>query len=232
MLPVSTLRPVVAMMIALALPASAVPHPISNRATSEELSLNAKLQLADTAVERYQLLSKDEDFVFDFTSSKAPIASSENFHALTGVGASLSMGSLPACSMTFLHLHPRATELFALNSGHVLSEMVPETGPVDSEGNQRVIRAELGTGMMTVYPAGSFHTQVNPNCEPANFTAAFNSEEFAISLVAKQTFSLSDDVIARTFGESIAGEDIEKVRDAIPKDMVLKVEECLAKCEK
>lgn len=134
--------------------------------------------------------------------------------------------------MAFLHLHPRATELFSLSSGHILSEMVPEAAAVDSEGNQRTINVELEPGMMTIYPAGSFHTQVNPDCEPANFTAAFNSEEFAVGLVAKQVFSLSDDVIGRTFGQSIAGEDIEKVRDAIPTSMAIKVEECLEKCGK
>lgn len=134
--------------------------------------------------------------------------------------------------MAYLHLHPRATELFIVNSGRVLSQMVPEVGVLDSEGKQRVIHAELGPGMMTIFPAGSFHTQVNPDCEPANFTAALTSEDFGIGLVASQTFALSDDVIAATFGQSIAGEDIDKVRDAIPGDVVIKVEECLAKCGK
>lgn len=110
--------------------------------------------------------------------------------------------------------------------------MVPEVAATDSEGKQRTISVELGPGMVTVYPAGSFHTQVNPDCEPANFTAAFNSEEFAVGLVAKQTFSFSDAVIGRTFGQSIAGEDIEKVRDAIPMTMAIAVDECLKKCGK
>jgi oxalate decarboxylase/phosphoglucose isomerase-like protein (cupin superfamily) len=134
--------------------------------------------------------------------------------------------------MAYLHLHPRATELFVLNYGRVLTQMVPEVGVLDSEGKQRVIRTELGPGMMTIFPAGSFHTQVNPDCEPANFTAALSSEDFGIGLVAEQTFSLSDDVIAATFGQSIAGEDIDKVRDAIPGEVVIKVEECLSKCGK
>lgn len=132
--------------------------------------------------------------------------------------------------MAYLHLHPRATELFVVNSGRVISQMVPEVGVVDSEGKQRVIHAELGPGMMTIFPAGSFHTQVNPDCEPANITAALTSEDFGIGLVAKQTFLFSDDVVAATFGQSIAGEDIDRVRNAIPGDVVIKVEECLVKC--
>lgn len=134
--------------------------------------------------------------------------------------------------MAFLHLHPRATELFSLSSGHIHSEMVPQGGVLDSNNKkkQRVISTELYPGMVTVYPAGSFHSQINPDCEPANFTAAFNSEEFAASLVAGQVFALPDDVVERTFGGSIAGEDIERVRGAIPVDMAIRVEECLAKC--
>ncbi|KAE8381331.1 RmlC-like cupin domain-containing protein [Aspergillus bertholletiae] len=226
----STLCSLVTVMLAVALPASAAPQPISQRSSSE-LSLTAQLRLADTAVERYKLLPKDEDFVFNFTASDV-IASSQSFPALVGVGAAFSMGQLPGCSMSFLHLHPRATELFALTSGHLVSEMVPEAGVLDSEGKQRTIRVELDPGMMTIYPAGSFHTQVNPDCEPASFSAAFTSDEFAVGLVAAETFSLSDDVIAATFGQAIAGEDIEKVRNAIPKSMAIKVEECLAKCGK
>ncbi|OJJ01307.1 hypothetical protein ASPVEDRAFT_191103 [Aspergillus versicolor CBS 583.65] len=212
--------------LALTLSANAAPQPV----TASDLSLTAKLRLADTAIERYELLPDDNDFVFDFTKSDTPVASSQNWPALVGVGASFSIGQLPACSMAFLHLHPRATELFSLSSGHILSEMVPQGGVLDSNKTQRVINTELHAGMVTVYPAGSFHSQINPDCEPANFTAAFNSEEFAASLVAGQVFALPDDVVERTFGGSIAGEDIERVRNAIPVDMAIKVEECLAKC--
>ncbi|KAJ5359573.1 spherulin [Penicillium cataractarum] len=223
---------VLACALVLALQAEAAPHQMLERATTE-LSLTAQLRLADSAAERYQLLPKDEDFVFDFNkNAELPLANRKNFPALTGYGASFSLSQLPACSMSFVHLHPRATELFAITSGRVLSEMVPEGGVVDSEGNQRVIKAEISQGMLTIYPAGSFHTQVNPDCEPANFTAAFTSEDSGISLVADQTFAFSDDVIAATFGQSIAGEDIDKVRDAIPGDMLIKVEECLTKCGK
>ncbi|KAK4862052.1 hypothetical protein LT330_003190 [Penicillium expansum] len=206
--------------------------PQAMRRSTPELSLTAQLQLADTAVDRYNLLPKDEDFVFDFTKSEAPFANRKNFPALVGTGTSFSVSQLPACSMAYLHLHPRASELFVINSGRVISQMVPEAGVLDTEGKQRVIHAELGPGMMTIFPAGSFHIQVNPDCEPANFTAALTSEDFGIGLVASQTFSFSDDVIAGTFGQSVAGEDIDKVRNAIPGDVVIRVEECLAKCGK
>ncbi|KAL2812349.1 RmlC-like cupin domain-containing protein [Aspergillus cavernicola] len=230
MLPESILRSVVAVMLAVAIPARAAPQLITKR--SSELSLTAQLKLADTAIERYQLLPNNQDFVFDFTTADVPIATSQNFPPLVGTGISFNMGELPACSMSFVHLHPRATELFTLTSGHVLSEMVPQAGVVDSDGNPRVISVELNPGMLTIFPAGSFHTQINPDCEAANFTAAFTSDEFAVSMVANQAFSFSDDVVAATFGQSIAGEDIERVRDAIPTTLAIKVEECLSKCGK
>ncbi|CAI7606345.1 unnamed protein product [Penicillium pancosmium] len=209
-LPNSALRSALVVALVTALPANAAPTLVSQRSTPE-LSLPAQLQLADTTVERYQLLPKDEDFVYDF--SKNPDLPFAN-----------------PCSMSFVHLHPRATELFALTSGRVLTEMVPEGNILDSDKKQRVIRTELHPGMMTIFPAGSFHTQVNPDCEPANFTAALTAEDFGISMVADQTFSFTDDVIARTFGQSISGKDIDRVKDAIPGATLIRVEECLSKC--
>ncbi|KAL5338363.1 RmlC-like cupin domain-containing protein [Aspergillus crustosus] len=224
-----TLRSIGAAILALAIPTTAAPHPITQRAQSE-LSITAQLKLADTAVERYALLPNDEDFVFDFNHGAVPIASSANFPPLVGTGISFNTGQLDACSMSIVHLHPRATELFTLVSGHVLSEMIPQEGVVDSAGNQRVISVELHPNMMTIFPAGSFHTQINPDCEPANFTAAFTSDEFALGIVAKQLFSFSDEVVAATFGQVVQGGDIEKVRDGIPVALALRVEECLVKC--
>ncbi|KAL2869103.1 germin family protein [Aspergillus lucknowensis] len=230
---ITSTLPVVAAALALALPTTAAPQPLTGRAESD-LSLQAQLRLAETTTERYDLIPNDEDFVFDFSTSDSPVATSQNWPALIAADAraSFSIGQLEACSMAFLHLHPRATELFSLSAGRILSHMVPQAGVLDSEDMQRVISVELTPGKVTVYPAGSFHTQVNPDCEPANFTAAFNSEEFAAGIVAPQVFSLPDDVISRTFGQSIAGEEIEKVRDAIPKEIAIKVDECLAKCGK
>lgn len=134
--------------------------------------------------------------------------------------------------MVFLHLHPRATELFVVNSGRVLTQMVPESGVLDDDNKQRVISTDLGPGMMTIFPGGSFHTQLNPECEPASATVAFTSEDPGSELIADNTFALPDSVIDKTFGHAIAGEDIDKVRHAIPGATIIKVEECLAKCGK
>ncbi|KAL5041654.1 hypothetical protein BDW71DRAFT_201225 [Aspergillus fruticulosus] len=200
--------------------ATAAPAPHSATKRASDLRLTAQLKLADTAIDRYALLPDDSDFVFDFNTAETPIATSQNFYPLVGTGISFNMGSLPACSISFVHLHPRATELLTLTFGHVLTEMIPETGVIDSSGNPGVIKTDLHAGQMTIFPAGSFHTQVNPDCEAAIFTAAF------------YTFEFRDDIIAASFGQVIAGEDIEKVRDAIPTSLAIAVEGCLGKCGK
>ncbi|KAJ3546368.1 hypothetical protein NM208_g2036 [Fusarium decemcellulare] len=209
--------------------ATAAPQPVEKRATPE-LSLTAQLRLADTAVDRFKLLPDDKDFVFDFTKAEAGLANAKSFPALVGTGASLILAPLEPCSMVLVHLHPRAAEVQAVISGHIYTEMVPEAGVVDAEGNQRVIRNELGPNMMTIFYQGSFHTQVNMDCEPATLATFFASEDMGAGLVANQIFALKNDTISRTFGETIAGEDIERVRDALPKGAVAKVDQCLAKC--
>ncbi|GJC97455.1 cupin [Colletotrichum higginsianum] len=153
--------------------------------------------------------------------------------ALSALGATAphrrDNGSTPGLSLT-AQLQLADTELFAVVSGRILTEMVTEAGVVGPDGKPRVIRADLGPSQMTVFPQGAFHTQVNPECSPASIAVSFTSEEAGVGLIASQTFALSDDVIERSFGNTIAGEDIDKVRNAIPKGLAIKVDECLKKC--
>ncbi|KAF7543301.1 hypothetical protein G7Z17_g10849 [Cylindrodendrum hubeiense] len=201
------------------------------------LSLTAQLQLADTAVDRFSLLD-DDKFVFDFNQEQPKpgkggqivAANRKTFPALVGTGAGMAFGRVDACGMNTLHVHPRSAELQIVTSGRLITEMVPENGVNDKDGNRRVIRTELGPNMMTPFYQGSVHTQFNPDCYPATFVAAFASEDFGAGQVQDETFALSDDVIAATFGQSIAGEDIDRVRQAIPKSIALGVDECLKKC--
>ncbi|GJN86966.1 hypothetical protein PLIIFM63780_010548 [Purpureocillium lilacinum] len=198
-----TVTLVSSVILALSSMTSAAPQRRDNGPASA-LSLTAQLQLVDTAVQRYSLLPNDKNFTYSFEHSEALFANRQTFPALVGTGGSMAIAEFPPCSIGFLHLHPRAAELFVVVSGHVHTEMVPEAGVVDASGKQRVIRTELGPKQMTFFPMGSFHTQVNP--------------EFV-----GQTFALSDNIIESAFGQSIQGQDIDK-------GMVTKVESCLAKC--
>ncbi|KAF4966955.1 hypothetical protein FSARC_5440 [Fusarium sarcochroum] len=210
----------------------------TRRGASEGLSLTAQLQLADTAADRFTLLPEDKDFIFDFNQKQENpgkggeliAANRKTFPALVGTGSGMAFGRIDACGMNTLHVHPRSAELQVVTSGRLITEMVPENGVVDKDGNRRVIRTELKANMMTPFYQGSIHTQYNPDCEPANFFASFAAEDFGTGQLADELAVISDDVIAATFGQSIAGEDIEKVRKAIPKSIALGVEECLKKC--
>ncbi|KAK2675533.1 Cupin 1 [Fusarium oxysporum f. sp. vasinfectum] len=181
---------------------------------------------------------EDDDFVFDFNKKQDNpgkggeliAANRANFPALVGTGAGMAFGRIDPCGMNTLHVHPRSAELQVVTSGRLITEMVPENGVLDKDGKRRVIRTELTANMMTPFYQGSIHTQFNPDCEPATFIATFATEDFGTGQIADELVSLSDDVIAATFGQSIAGEDIDKVRQAVPKSIALGVDKCLETC--
>ncbi|KAK4210747.1 spherulin-1B [Rhypophila decipiens] len=208
------------------------------RRSEPALSLTQQLFIADTAVDRFALLPDDKQFLFDFNQKQANpgaggeiiAANRKAFPALVGTGAGMAVGRLNACGMNTLHVHPRSAELQIVVQGRIVTEMVPENGVNDANGKRRVIRNEVGPFQMTPFYQGSVHTQFNPDCDPAVFIAAFPAEDFGTGQIADETFALSDDVIAATFGQSIAGADIDKVRQAIPINVALGVDECLKKC--
>ncbi|KAF5566154.1 spherulin 1B precursor [Fusarium phyllophilum] len=199
---------------------------------ASEVRLTTKLRLADTFIDRYSLLPEDKDFLFNFNSTPSAIANSQSFPALTGSGLSLASAQIPGCSMIMLHTHPRASELFAVMSGRVYTEAVPEVGVLDAEGKPRVIRNEISAGQATIFYQGTKHYQVNPDCEAANAIAAFPSEDIGFAGVAPGLFAVKDNAVIRLLGEAVDGEDVEKIRASIPTDMGIKVDECLAKCGK
>lgn len=225
-------------VLALASTAAAAPrHAVraddNSTPATDAAALSTKLQTA-TGPERYALLPQDSDFVFDFNTSPVPIADRTTFPALSGLGAAMALGSLPACGMSFVHLHPRASEIFAMTSGErVLTQTVPElgAGPTAPDGRPRVIRAELSPGQATVFPAGAFHTQVNPTCTEASFAAGFGgSDDPGFALPAAQTFQFDDGIVEASLGGSVGAADLERIRAAIPREMVIMVERCREEC--
>ncbi|KAK1997242.1 RmlC-like cupin [Colletotrichum falcatum] len=208
-------------------------------APAPSLSLTQQLFLSDTAADRFKLLPDDKQFVFDFNQpqngagegGELVAANRKSFPALVGTGAGMAVGTVEKCGMNTFHVHPRSAELQIVVKGRLITEMTPENGVFEADGvTRRVIRTELGPFQMTPFYQGSLHTQFNPDCEDAIFVASFAAEDFGTGQVADSTFALSDDVIAATFGQSIAGADIDRVRKAIPKSIALGVDECLKKC--
>jgi hypothetical protein len=134
--------------------------------------------------------------------------------------------------MISVHTHPRAAELFAVISGHLYTEAVPEGGVLDAEGKPRVIRNELSAGEATIFYQGAMHYQINTECDGAFALAAFPSEDAGAAGVAAGLFSVKNEALVNTFGEVIKGEDIDKIRGGISKDIGFKIDQCLAKCGK
>ncbi|GAB1311484.1 hypothetical protein MFIFM68171_01694 [Madurella fahalii] len=195
-----------------------------------QLSIPAQLQLADSVADRYQILPNNEDFVFDFNTATVPIASRKNFHALVGTGLSVTVGRAEGCSMAALHIHPRSAEIFVVLEGRMYTEMIPEGGVVDADGKPRVIRTELRANQTTIFPQGSFHAQVNPDCTPALAVAAFASDDPGAALVVPQVFTQTDDFVLSSFGDAISPEELARFREAIPKGAILEAAECRKRC--
>ncbi|KAM0279082.1 hypothetical protein ACHAQH_004768 [Verticillium albo-atrum] len=234
---------IIATVMVLASSALAAPSAVrvsytNNTHTTPSTSLTKQLRLADNAVEYFSLLPNNEDFVFDFNQPQPKpgkggelvAANRVTFPALVGTSSGMALGRVNPCGMNTLHVHPRSAELQMVISGRLVTEMVPENGILDADGNRRVIRTELSPFKMTPFYQGSVHTQFNPDCEPAVFVASFANEDFGTLQALDGSFAMSDDVIAAAFGQSIAGEDVERVRGAIPTTIALGVEECLTKC--
>ncbi|KAL2877918.1 hypothetical protein SGCOL_006868 [Colletotrichum sp. CLE4] len=236
----------VALTLALASPALAAPYSspraetTTAAAAAPTLSLTQQLFLADTAADRFKLLPDDKQFIFDFNQpqqnpgkgGELVAANRKTFPALVGTGAGMAVGRVGPCGMNTLHVHPRSAELQIVVQGRLITEMTPENGVVlAADGKtRRAIRTELGPFQMTPFYQGSLHTQFNPDCGDAVFVASFAAEDFGTGQVADSAFALTDDVIAATFGQSIAGADIDRVRKAIPASIALGVDECLKKC--
>lgn len=115
-------------------------------------------------------------------------------------------------------------------SGHLMTQTIPEFGVVDAKGKPRVIHTDLTTNMMTVFHQGAFHTQINPECEPATSITAFNSEDGGFGFIADQVFALDNDILGAQLGNVISGADIDLVRQHLPQGFGARIDACLKKC--
>jgi oxalate decarboxylase/phosphoglucose isomerase-like protein (cupin superfamily) len=138
------------------------------------------------------------------------------------------------CSMASLHIHSRSAEIFVVLQGRVLTEMIPEGGVLDTTDpdnvKPRVIRTELTANQTTIFPQGSFHAQMNPDCTPAFAVAAFASDDPGAALVVPQAFEQSDEFVLNSFGGRLSAEDLARFRAAVPQGAFFDVEACRKKC--
>ncbi|PSN64485.1 RmlC-like cupin, partial [Corynespora cassiicola Philippines] len=234
-----------------AAPPATTPIPPAPPATEDKVKLFGDLFTAPTAVKRFQRLLTDagslisgdalkQRVVFDFNGAQpakgalggaTKAANIETFPILTGLGLSTTVGFLDACGMNTPHVHPRATEFLTLTSGTLDFGYVLENGLVDA-GNNAEVANRLQQFQGTVFPMGSIHYQVNPNCEPATFVASLNSEDPGTSQVAQGFFGLNAGVVDATLGfpGQINGKNFEEFRGVIPANIARGIDECLVKC--
>jgi len=206
-------------------------------------SLTRQLFLADTAADRFTLLSKNENFVFSFddptkrgvgAGGDLVVANRKGFPALVGAGSGMAVGFLGPCGFNTPHVHPRATELQIVVKGKVVVEMLPENGvfndPKNPKSGRRLITNTLGPFQMTPFYQGSVHSQFNPTCDDAIFVASFNTKDFGAGQVAEELFALDSDTVQAAFGEAIDGKRVAEFKGKIPPTIAKGVGECLAKC--
>jgi len=128
--------------------------------------------------------------------------------------------------MNTFHIHPRSAELQLVIEGRLITEMTAE----NSNGTRRIIKNEIGPYQMTPFYQGSIHTQYNPDCTYVTFVASFASEDPGDGQILNEIFNFTDEVIAASFGQALASDKINSVRQAISPTIALGVERCLQQC--
>ncbi|KZZ95556.1 spherulin-1A [Moelleriella libera RCEF 2490] len=211
--------------------------PVNTRANNQELI--SKLLTAPTQSERFKLLNQPGDFIFDFNNRTAPegsavrgkggvavAATAKTFPALIGNGAAMIVGFLGPCGMNTPHVHNRGTELAFVAEGRLVINFVGENGVTP-------VANTVTRFQMAIFPQGSIHTQFNPDCTNAMFVAGFNNADPGTTTIAQNFFQLRPDIVNATLGlgpKTLDGADIETFRKAIPANIALGIDACLAKC--
>ncbi|KAJ7117671.1 RmlC-like cupin domain-containing protein [Mycena epipterygia] len=192
----------------------------------------AQLRSAQTAVDRLNILSPDSQLVFDFFNPPAGVvtgaaghtvtATSGTFAAVIDNGVAMTVGFLGPCGMNTPHTHPHATEINFSVNGTLRTGLLTENGA-------RFVVNDLNPGMMTVFPKGAIHFEMNTGCEPAMFVAAFNDEDPGVLSIAQRFFGLPADIVQATLGD-IGVQEFEELTAMIPDNVAFGTDECLKAC--
>ncbi|KAI0774249.1 RmlC-like cupin domain-containing protein [Fomes fomentarius] len=189
----------------------------------------AALRAAPQQTDRVNILSEDQDFVFDFLKANftnpagtAVGAAVGNFPALVNNGIAMTVAFLGPCGMNTPHTHPRATEMLYLVNGSITTGMIPEN-------TSRFVFNQLQAGQAQVFLKGSIHYQQNELCDPVMFVAALNNEDPGVESIAQRYFGLPPDVVAASLGD-LGVEEVIGIESMIPDNIALGRQECLDRC--
>jgi hypothetical protein len=205
---------------------------------AEEISLLQVLREAPTQAERIHLLKArggQNAFKFDFNNppeksiadgrgGEVISADGNSFPATFDTGLSLALVNLEPCGIFAPHIHPRADENIIVQQGYVRTQFL------DGDGTP-LVTTSLGERQSTVFPKGSIHFEFNPTCQPTTFVSAFNSDDPGLILVAPSLLSLDDQAVSGALGNPrLDGSQIYSIKDAVPQDAVVSVQQCLISC--
>jgi len=192
----------------------------------------AQLEDAPTFAARFNMLNAS-DLIFDFSTGvgvskgaggNLTVASRADFPYLVGQGVSLAVAKMGPCGLSTPHYHPRATEFLYMVSGSSL-----KVGFIQENG-ARFVSNILTPGQGALFPMGSFHYQVNLDCEPVTFVAGLNSEDPGTGSLAQRFFGIPPDVTDATLGD-IGVDNVVRIAQSIPDGFALGVQSCLDKCK-
>ncbi|CAD6575131.1 MAG: hypothetical protein TREMPRED_001316 [Tremellales sp. Tagirdzhanova-0007] len=226
--------------------ASNNPAATTNRQANPSISpeLTQQLAVAATVGDRFKIIyDQGPDYwKFDFLPNSNPyggltlgrggevvLANKKNYPILWDQGVSVSLGFMNPCGMNTPHIHPRATEFNIAVSELTLPL---RAGFVFENDFNLEFRVNISQYQGASFPRGATHFEMNPNCEPAVFVAAFSNDDPGLSSIANNFFRIDADIINSTLGfpREISGENIAQFATSIPTPFVVAVTECLDCC--
>lgn len=178
------------------------------------------------------------------TGGTIALATLENFPALIGTNVASAVGFVNACGLNVPHNHPRSNEVLTVISGKLIGGLILEENPGGNgnivgqpatvPGPIRQVNATLENFKAMLFPQGETHFQFNPTCEPALFTAAFDSSDPGRTQIARNFFSVfPDEVLIAAVGGNLETLDparIQMFRNQIPTSFATLIESCVKAC--
>ncbi|KZV96996.1 RmlC-like cupin [Exidia glandulosa HHB12029] len=188
-----------------------------------------------TALGRFKLLNQSiNNFIFNFldpTLLNAPhgpdgivvLATAASFPATIGNGVAMGVGFMGPCGLNVPHLHPRSSELLIALNGSLVFGTITENGAT-------FITSTIKDHEATVFPAGSIHFQQNLGCDPAQFVAAFGTDDPGRLDIAPALFQdLPADIVSASLGD-IGVQEVEDIAAKIPLNVAWGTQQCLDTC--
>jgi oxalate decarboxylase/phosphoglucose isomerase-like protein (cupin superfamily) len=161
------------------------------------------------------------------------LATGDTYPISATQGQSLAIATFGACHLATPHIHPRASEFFAvidgtgLEVGFLLDDLF-----VDANGTAIETRATLGKRQGILFPQGAVHWQFNPTCNNLTAMASFDSSDPGFQFLSSSLFDLTEEVTAGALAwpKDIDGESLHKYKEKIPLAMIELADNCLQKC--